>query len=134
MENVIVNPNNPNEVYKVGTKGRRPKWLTEMLLVNPSLLPEKEVKVKEFVAVSNATRYFKWCDQDGKPTTPCIVGAKTEQDAVLALNRTFKLPVFDSEWKLCWKEVDPATIELAGAEGVFILNGTTWEARKVINK
>jgi hypothetical protein len=133
----LKHPTDPNVTWTSGKRGKRPNWVKDMLAADPTLLPSKEDAASEapIVAAPESVRYWKWVDQDGKPTKPCIVGAKTPQEAFMSLNRAFKFPVFDTEWKLCWREIDAATVSLNQQEGVFTFNDVTsaWEPRKNVN-
>lgn len=138
----LVNPADPTQVWTSGKRGRFPRFVTEMLKANPNLLPSKEKEV--FVPSSeNSTprlRYWKWNglnDEDGKGasvTTPCLVGAMSAHEALVALNKTFKTPVLGTEWQNCWVEISPSVVELGNRLGVFVWNKstTTWDERKVL--
>jgi hypothetical protein len=136
MENItLTNPANPSETWTSGKRGRRPLWVTEILAKDPSLVPEKKEEAKVIIPTKTGVRYWKWVDQDNQPTRWCVVVANSEQEAVIFLNKTFKQPVFDSEWRLCWREIDHSVVpSLTEQVGVFGFNKTTnlWEQRKVI--
>ncbi len=140
MTITLINPVDPTQIWQSGKRGRMPKFVTDMLKANPNLLPskEKEVFVPSSEDTSPRLRYWKWNglnDEDGKGasvTTPCLVGAMSAQEALVALNKTFKTPVLGTEWQNCWVEISPSVVELGGKLGVFTFNKATsvWEERK----
>jgi hypothetical protein len=142
MTITLTHPTDPSITWVSGKVGKRPNWVKEILLANPNLLPSKEKEV--FVPASEDStprlRYWKWNglnDEDGKGaavTTPCLVGAMSAQEALVALNKTFKTAVMATEWATCWKEVSPSVVELGGRLGVFVWNKATtaWDERKCI--
>lgn len=133
MENItLTNPSNPTETWTSGKRGRKPGWVVDMLKSNPTMLPEKVKEAAPIVPTATGVRFWKWVDQDNQPTRACVVVAKSEQEAITLLNKSFKLPVFDAEWKLCWREIDHNTVaSLSEESGVYGFNTTTdkWEAR-----
>lgn len=137
MENItLTNPANSSETWTSGKRGRKPGWVVDILNANPTMLPEKPKENAPIVPAKNGVRYWKWVDQDNQPTRWCVVVAKSEQEAVMSLNKTFKQPVFDSEWRLCWREIDHSIVpSLTEQVGVFGFNKVTglWEARPVIS-
>jgi hypothetical protein len=140
MTITLTHPTDPSIKWISGNRGKRPNWVNEILSANPNLLPSKEKEV--FVPASEDStprlRYWKWNglnDEDGKGaavTTPCLVGAMSAQEALVALNKTFKTPVMQTEWQVCWVEISPSAVELGGKVGVFTFNKVTnvWEQRK----
>ena len=141
----LKHPTEPGVTWTSGKRGKRPNWVKDMLAADPTLLPSKgdteEIEgIVPVTTIPTGVRYWKWVDQDGKPTKPCIVGAKTPQEAFMSLNKVFKFPVFDTEWKLCWREIyakefDADIAALKEQEGVFTYNESTktWEPRKNVN-
>jgi len=136
MSITLTNPNNPEQTWTSGFRGKKPKWVAEMIAANPNLIPVKE-EVKKFIPKEDDTtlKYWVWRDYDGKPQGGCIVGAYTPKEAMKLLNAVFKYCVSQIEFDSCWKEVNAKDVLLNNRTGVFQKNKSNeWEARPVINK
>jgi hypothetical protein len=137
MPITLTHPTDSSITWTSGFRGKRPNWVKAILEADPTLLPVT-AKEETFIPPTdpNVVRYWKWNglnDEDGKGIAliPCIVGAKSGAEALSYLNKTFKNPVFGSEWTNCWREVPAKNVELGGKEGVFTFNKITsvWEQR-----
>jgi len=140
MPITLTHPEDPTKTWTSGFRGKRPNWVVAMLNANPNLLPPTPKEKEAFVPPTdpNVTRYWKWNglnDEDGEGgdiVTPCIVGAKSANEALVELNKTFRIPVMQTEWATCWREISAKDIQLG--EGVFQFNKATsvWEQRKKV--
>ncbi len=130
MPITLTHPTDSSITWTSGFRGKRPKWVTEILAKDPTLLPVKEKESTYVPAVDNTPRlrYWKWKgledleDEDSRVTsrTLCVVGGMTPEDAMTRLNKTFSTPVMPTEWVACWKEIDPANVTILGGKvGVF---------------
>jgi len=142
---IIYNPDNKDEFYVVGQRGRLPKWLT-LAIENGSIEnPQKEKKeptrkCKNFVSKKSkeaqvirpsdgykGLNVWNYIGSDGIPRQKICVIATSRQDAITMINDATKNIYTDGRFVKEWKQSSPTpfkfVIEEEG-EGLFQYNNS----------
>lgn len=114
----VINPNNPNDIWVSGKRGRKPAWVIP-ILEEMGYKPEKKKILKVKQDDSNA-----WC-LPGK----CLIVAESEVEAIMLFNRTTKTPMSSTEIHSLWKK-----IKVDEHKGVFVFTNNEWVERKQIKE
>lgn len=155
MSNLTVkNPNNLNETYTFGTKGRKPNWLVEALENGTVKVPEDYIP--KALALKNESRvateqeiegikYWRYVglnseDDDFKSSVNvrCMAVADSAILAMKLLNETFKYnKVSEKEFTTCWKQIKPTDnsfefIKSITTPGAYQFVNDAWELRKKV--
>ena len=113
---IVTNPNDSNETYTYGKRGRKPKWVQECEDKNlwevPQTVVEKLKEVREGDnRPPNSLRIWQWkgglVDENEKNDTRsrCFIVAPSELEALSFSNKYFKHPITARELRSFWKEV-----------------------------
>jgi hypothetical protein len=136
----IQNPNNPNESWTSGNRGKPPKFVT----THPDYIAFKEQKAIEVpkdtpVAVGPVTdarlKFWKFiglnCAEDEvktKLSVNCYVAAHSRSEAIRELNKSLKSPLLPSELEKMWALIEPNEF-MPQVVGTYELKGESWIKR-----
>jgi hypothetical protein len=119
MSQTFTNPDNPDQTYTVGQRGRKPSWVLPMLAeagIKPATKTYAKAEKKEEPSL------MAW-SLDGK----CIIVAKTPSQAVLMFNKTTSHPLSGKEMDAFWTRLK--NLPDLGV-GVWIRKDEEWMKRE----
>lgn len=116
---VIKNPDNPEQTFTVGQRGRRPAWLMDYIAKQEVDLPVSQTQVK--ATTSKKTEFQSWIwNNDGFMKDKIIIVAKDEFSAITLGTHSFSYPITLNELKSEFWRVESYEGDLA--QGVY-----TWD-------
>lgn len=125
MSKTYTNPENPDQTYTLGQRGKRPNWVIPLLTNdNVDLTP----KVKQ--AKENLDSYkglFQWALRSDNKEPLCLIVEENETQACLAFNKTAKCPLTINELRSeigIW--VKTKLEEVILTKGVWCKKDGTW--------
>lgn len=119
MSQTFTNPDNPNQTYTVGQRGRKPKWVLPML-EEAGIKPATKTYAKK--SKNEVPEFMAWA-LGGK----CIIVAKNLAQAVMMFNRTSNNPISGKELDSFWTQMK----ELPDLpEGVWVMKDDEWVRRE----
>lgn len=117
MGQVLVNPDNPEQTFTVGQRGRKPAWVLP-LLEDAGIDTTPKIKEPEPVEKSGLVSW----------TLPgiAILVAEDILEAIRMFNRTSNNPINSNELRTFWKYNDN---EDQVEKGVWVLKDNEWQRR-----
>lgn len=134
MNKTITNPDNPDETYTYGRRGRKPLWVQQYEKDHPEEVPQKEPKSKaqpvvgpngktwsgrgrkplwvhqleeqqEAAAGDETWKAWRFVGNEEKPIVEALIVARHDRDALGQLNATLKNPMTLREFYNMWRRV-----------------------------
>lgn len=140
----VSNPENPEQTYTYGKRGRKPLWVQagekEGLWDVPEPKTPQKKGPKKPIRPEGHLRTWKWWGGEGEVSSSlrCYIVANDPVEAVMKSGNYFKYAISGIQLSNLWKEVDDDLSDCFPVDrfGIWSFNekNLRWEEREPINK